>query len=156
MANLFTVHEHTLKLPKRTRNGELVTKDLAWLGIEDFARQPHRYIEALKASSIVEERKVGEKTCLIRRLDFGNFSFEDKVFLTCGRELLTQVESLAGYPASYFSIRVVCAEQIELHFCYRETFTEGISNNRQMQGIRSQAWEDKDRKFVKTITKRFL
>lgn len=147
MAEFAQVFEHTIAIPKKKG----VTREKLWAAVTDYARHPENYVDAMEKSSVLSETKGERRVALKRRIDFGNFAFEDTVTLIHGEKMINTVPAMENCPASFFAITLENIEGLQLKFTYREVFTPGVTNNPQIMAIRSQAWKQKDEAFVQKI-----
>jgi len=126
-----------------------------WRGLEDFVRHAENYIEPLQACRILEERDEDGGRLIRRRLDFGNFAFEDRVLMTFGRNLMISAPALGELPASLFEVHTkpLGPSVQELRFAYREG--EGVTLPENLKTLRQQAWQDKDCRLIQRIQEEF-
>ena len=155
MSDLVEVHRRKVILPREDEKGRHVTLDRVWRGLVDFAAHPENYIEALESSRVSEETGTVERRTLSRELNFGSFTFVDKVTLVEKKELINRVPAFQSCPSSVFSIRLRENEDVELEYTYREVFTKGLTDNKQVLNLRRQAWDSKDQGIVRKIIQRF-
>lgn len=141
------IHEHIIRVSTDPRDG--ITRDQLWAGIEEFVRFPHRFIEHMRSSKVLDEVQKDGETVLSREIDFDQFKLNDTVTLTPGQRALTSVKGNKQWPGSSFLIQVEEPEanSLFLRFVYEQdgALTE---ENPQMLALRRKAYEAKDRAFV--------
>ncbi len=131
-----------------------LSKEAFSLGLMEFARRPHNYIEALTDCKILkEEAKDGAKV-LYRKLTFPSFSFEDVLTIKEG-ELREEVPAIGEMTSSRFSIRFEAgnANQNTILFTYHEKEKTVLPEN--IKKLREAAWIAKDKQFIEKLEAQF-
>lgn len=145
------VYQHEIDLSVYREAG--LTADIVWRALEDFARKPHEFIETLSAS---KSKEVASDTTLRleRELNFGKVKVMDVIEFAKPR-MTTLVPAQGNIGASRFDIDLIENDQkFSLRFSYSENPIPGVSDNRQIQGLREKAWLMKDRDIVRRILER--
>ena len=119
-----------------------------------FARRPHFFLEHVRACTVSEGRDDLGRLVLCRKLDFGNFVFQDEVLFVSPLQTVYCVPELEQTPASTFSIRVDPGEPLRISFTYREDIKAGLSDNFHVMTLRKNAWKAKDRDVIGRILAR--
>ena len=155
MTELKLVHEHIIEIARAEQNNGLLTRADLWEQLREFVHAPQRYIESLEGCTVTKDPT---QLTVCRVLDFGAFKLHDTVELVDESRVITRVEATDMIPASEFTITLEEPEQgsLFLRFCYKEAFMPGLSDNKQVQGLRKKAWEDKDLHVVEMMMERML
>ncbi len=146
------VFEHTIDLSAYLARG--LTRDKLWVGLEDFARNPHDYVENMQASRVTPCASDDGKTRLARELDFGGSLVVSDVAELCAPERFTTLVPACGpIPDSRLDITIEAREGLlQLHFAYHEADSEASRElNAAMQTLRHKAWLAKDQEVVKLL-----
>lgn len=151
MADLKTVYQHDIDLSVYRDAG--LTADIVWSALEDFARKPQEFIETLTNCTFKE---IAGDTALRldRELTFATTKVVDVIEFAKPR-MTTLVPAQGSIAASRFDIDLVENDRdFYLRFSYSENPIPGVSDNRQIQGLREKAWLMKDRDVVRRILER--
>lgn len=152
MADIAIVYQHDIDLTIYRDAG--LTADIVWRALEDFARKPQEFIETMTHST---SKQIAGDTALRleRELTFGSTKIVDVIELSKPR-MTTLVPAQGTIPASRFDVDLVENDrEFYLRFSYSESPIPGVSDNRQIQGLREKAWLMKDRDIVRRILERY-
>lgn len=124
-------------------------------GLEDFVYRPQVYIETLKGAVILEEKTVGTRRVIHRKVEFETFSFEDTVTLTPNAEMIERVAPFGQTAGSLYLVRgeKLSCDSIRVTFTYRESDTVRLPEK--LARLRHLAWAQKDRKLLDQIKDTF-
>lgn len=145
------VFEHTIDLSGHAN----LTRELLWAGLEDFAHNPHEYVESMQASRVSACPSDDGRKRLARELDFGGaLVVSDVAELLAPERLTTLVPASGPIPESRLDITIEEDEAgaFKLHFEYFETpNAEAAGLSAAMQGLRQKAWLAKDQSLAQQL-----
>lgn len=153
MGELIEVFEHTVEFSTGSAPSDAALSGRLREGLRAFAMTPEKFIDGLERSEVQVLGDDGHLCRLSRRLDFGNFAFEEKVLLREGDEFLESVAATEQFPASTFRIRMEPLEDsgFVMRFTYRQDAAQWPHQTEQIAQIRTDAWKSKDIGWLRRV-----
>ena len=138
------VFEHTINLSGHAN----LTRELLWAGLEDFAHNPHEYVESMQASRVSACPSDDGRKRLARELDFGgSLVVSDVAELLAPERLTTLVPASGPIPESRLDITI---EEDEAG-AFETPNAEAAGLSAAMQGLRQKAWLAKDQSLAQQL-----
>ena len=149
---MLKVFEHVIDLSEHIARG--LTAEKLWVGIEDFALNPHEYVDSMQASRFESCPSDDGRKRFARELDFGSSLVVNDVIELQAPECFTTLVSASGpIPESRLDISIESevSGSLKLRFCYYETPVENAGMTSLMHELRKKAWLAKDQRAVAQI-----
>lgn len=126
-----------------------------WTQLVDFSRRPENYVEEITRSESDEARGTSEGVEEFeRRTWFGRHEIKEKVVLVEEDSISFNLLSVNGSPVqSFFGIKIEEPEEKNffLRFSYKTPMTKEEKQYPQIEGLKKQAYQQKDLAMVQKL-----
>lgn len=126
-----------------------------WTQLVDFSRSPEDYVEEMTRSESTETRAVSDGVEEFdRRTWFGKHEINEKVVLVEEESISFNLVSINGSPMqSFFGIKIEEPEENNffLRFSYKAPMTKEEKQYPQIEGLKKQAYQQKDLAMVQKL-----
>jgi hypothetical protein len=124
-----------------------LTREQLWRGLVLRAEDPTQFVLGLERATVRQRSTLGAAVELVRTLDFGSFTVDDRVLLVEGERTEIHIAAGATWPASRMTITIEepAPQLLFLRFVYElqeEASTDDI--DRVARALREQAYEKSD------------
>ena len=129
-----------------------LTREQLWRGLVRRAEEPTLFVLGLEAATVHARERLGDVVELVRTLDFGAFTVDDRVRLYPLDRTETRTAATPRWPASRLTIRIEEPEPdaLFLRFTYESDEAEGALDA-VTAALRKRAYESADLDTVQRI-----